>query len=155
MRIHLLAVGTRLAPWITAGFQDYATRLPRECALHLTEIPSAKRTRHTSLPAARDKEGTRLLAAIPAGARVLALDRGGKAWDSRTLSTTMNRWMLDGRDVALLVGGPDGLASACLQRAESCWSLSPLTLPHGLVRVVIAEQLYRAVSLLRGHPYHR
>jgi 23S rRNA (pseudouridine1915-N3)-methyltransferase len=155
MRIHLLAVGTRLAPWITAGFQDYATRMPRECALRLTEVPTAKRTRNTPLASVLDQEGARLLAAVPAGARVLALDRCGEPWDSRTLCTAINRWMLDGRDVALLIGGPDGLAPACLEKAENCWSLSPLTLPHGLVRVVIAEQLYRAFSLLRGHPYHR
>lgn len=155
MRIHLLAVGTRLAPWITAGFEDYAGRLPRECRLRLTEVPTTKRTRNTPLATVLAKEGARLLAAIPGGARVLALDRGGDSWDTRTLCTAINNWMLDGRDIALLIGGPDGLAPACLERAESCWSLSPLTLPHGLVRVVIAEQLYRAVSLLRGHPYHR
>lgn len=155
MRIYLLAVGTRLAPWIMAGFQDYAARLPRECALRLTEVPTAKRTRNTPVAKVLDKEGARLLAAVPDGARVLALDRSGERWDSPTLSAAINRWMLDGRDVALLVGGPDGLAPACLQRAEHRWSLSPLTLPHGLVRVVIAEQIYRAFSLLRGHPYHR
>jgi 23S rRNA (pseudouridine1915-N3)-methyltransferase len=155
MQIHLLAVGTRPAPWVSAAFQDYVARLPRECALRLTEVPTAKRTRNTPTTTMLEKEGARLLAAVPVGARVLALDRLGESWDSRTLSAVINRWMLDGRDVALLVGGPDGLAPACLERAESCWSLSPLTLPHGLVRVVIAEQLYRACSLLRGHPYHR
>lgn len=155
MRIHLLAVGTRPAPWITAGFQDYASRLPRECHLRLTEVPTAKRARNTPLTTVLDQEGQRLLAAVPTGARVLALDRGGEAWDTPSLSTAVKGWMMDGRDVALLIGGPDGLAPACLGRAERCWSLSPLTLPHGLVRVVIAEQLYRAFSLLRGHPYHR
>lgn len=155
MRIHLLAVGTRLAPWVIAGFQDYATRLPRECALRLTEVPTAKRTRKAPIAALLEQEGARLLAAVPAGARVLAMDRLGQLWDSRTLSAAINGWMLDGREVALLVGGPDGLAPGCFARAESRWSLSPLTLPHGLVRVVIAEQLYRAFSLLRGHPYHR
>ncbi len=155
MRIHLLAVGTRHAPWVTTGFQHYAIRLPRECPLRLTEVPTAKRTRTTPAAGPLEKEGARLLAAVPNGARVLALDRLGQPWDSRALSAAINGWMLDGRDVALLVGGPDGLAPACLARAENTWSLSPLTLPHGLVRVVIAEQLYRAFSLLRGHPYHR
>lgn len=155
MRIHLLAVGTRSAPWVSAGFQDYVARLPRECALRLTEVPTAKRTRNTPVATMLEKEGARLLAAVPVGARVLALDRLGEPWDSRTLSAMINRWLLDSRDVALLVGGPDGLAPACLERAESCWSLSPLTLPHGLVRVVIAEQLYRAFALLHGHPYPR
>ena len=155
MRIHLLAVGTRLAPWVTAGFQDYATRLPREFALRLVEVPTAKRTRTASVAALLDKEGARLLAAVPPGARVLALDRDGESWDSVRLSQVINGWMLDGRDVALLIGGPDGLAGACLARAEDRWSLSPLTLPHGMVRVLVAEQIYRAFSLLRGHPYHR
>lgn len=155
MRIHLLAVGTRVAPWITAGFEDYARRLPRECTLRLVEVPTAKRSRTTPLATTLQKEGARLLAAAPADARLLVLDRGGKPWDSLRLCAQLRHWMRDGRDVALLIGGPDGLAPVCLQRAEHCWSLSPLTLPHGLVRIVVAEQLYRAFSLLRGHPYHR
>ena len=96
-----------------------------------------------------------MLAAIPRGALVVALEVGGRAWDTETLSARLGDWMQGGRDLALLVGGPEGLSAECLARAELRWSLSPLTLPHPLVRVVLAEQLYRAWSLLRGHPYHR
>ena len=155
MRIHLIAVGTRVARWVSAGYQEYATRLPHECALRLTEVPTAKRTRRTPIDRLLAEESGRLIAAIPTGARVLALDREGHPWDTRELSAALARWMREGHDVALLIGGPDGLAPACITRAERRWSLSPLTLPHGLVRIVVAEQLYRAYSLLRGHPYHR
>jgi len=96
-----------------------------------------------------------MLDAVSRSERVIALDVGGKMFDTPSLSRALDSWAHDGRDIALLVGGPDGLAPACLERAESRWSLSPLTMPHGLVRVVLAEQIYRAWSLLRGHPYHR
>lgn len=96
-----------------------------------------------------------MLAAIPKGARVVALDVKGKPWSTEGLSSNMEEWMQDGRDVALLVGGPDGLDPRCLQQAQQRWSLSPLTFPHPLVRVIIAEQLYRAHSIIKNHPYHR
>jgi 23S rRNA (pseudouridine1915-N3)-methyltransferase len=96
-----------------------------------------------------------MLKAIPKGCRIVALDVGGKAWSTEQLSDQLGQWMGAGPDIALLVGGPEGLAEACLQQADGRWSLSPLTLPHPLVRVVVAEQLYRAWSLLRNHPYHR
>jgi 23S rRNA (pseudouridine1915-N3)-methyltransferase len=101
------------------------------------------------------EEGRQILAAIPPQARVVALDVGGKGWDTATLATRVRDWMQEGRDVALLVGGPDGLSRDCLERAELRWSLSALTFPHALVRVIIAEQLYRSWSILAGHPYHR
>lgn len=155
MILHLLAVGTRMPPWVEQGYREYAGRLPPECALRLTEIPPGKRTKGADLARLRRQEGERLLAAIPSAARVLALEVQGRPWDTETLSRQMASWMQDGRDVALLVGGPEGLDQACRERADQCWSLSPLTLPHPLVRIVVAEQLYRAWSLLQGHPYHR
>lgn len=155
MRIHLLAVGARMPQWVTEGYRHYSRRLPRECALQLTEIRAVRRAPATPVARAVQREGERLLAAVPAAARVIALDERGGALTTRELARGLGGWMREGRDVALLIGGADGLAPACLARAESRWSLSPLTLPHGLVRVIVAEQLYRAWSTLHNHPYHR
>lgn len=141
--------------WVEAGWHDYARRLPPECALRLVEIEPGHRGKGAGIEAARREECERLLAAIPKGAQVVALDVAGTAWSTEQLATELGRWLGAGRDLALLVGGPDGLAEACLARAERRWSLSPLTFPHALVRVILAEQLYRAWSLLQGHPYHR
>lgn len=155
MRIHLLAVGSRRPAWESRGFEEYARRMPRACALELVEIPVSRRTRATPVERAVEREGKRMLSAIPARARVVALDEQGQPWSTAQLAETLRGWLEDGRDLAVLVGGPDGLAPACRRRAEGCWSLSPLTLPHGLVRIIVAEQLYRAWSMIRHHPYHR
>ncbi|HET7922392.1 MAG TPA: 23S rRNA (pseudouridine(1915)-N(3))-methyltransferase RlmH [Gammaproteobacteria bacterium] len=155
MRIHLLAAGTRLPAWINRGFEDYAARMPPECRLLLKEIPLGAARRGGDAAKALIEEGERMSAAIPAQAQVIALTVDGQAFSTEQLATRFNRWLQDGRDLALLIGGPDGLAPACLARADNRWSLSPLTLPHALVRVVVAEQLYRAVSILKHHPYHR
>ena len=155
MRILLIGAGTRPPAWVAAGFQDYARRLPPECRLELAEIPLGRRGKGQDPARAIASEGQRMLQAIPAGSRVLALDLAGQAWSTADLARKLGDWLAQGRDLALLVGGPDGLASACLERADARWSLSPLTFPHALVRVLLAEQLYRAWSLLRGHPYHR
>ncbi len=154
MRIHLLAVGTRPPGWIKSAYEDYARRLPRECRLLLTEIAPARRDGRP-LDALRQEEGRRLLHAVPAGARLIALDGGGQQWSTEELAGQLGRWLQDGRDLTLLVGGADGLDPACLARAEAVWSLSRLTFPHLLVRIIVAEQLYRAWSLLNHHPYHR
>lgn len=141
--------------WVDAGYDDYARRLPAECSLHLVEVPLARRTRTGDPRRALAREGELLLKAVPDGAAVVALDERGAGWRTRDIAQRLSRWMQEGRDVALLVGGPDGLAPACLERARARWSLSPLTLPHGLVRIIVAEQIYRAWSLLHHHPYHR
>ena len=155
MRLHLLAVGTRMPGWVRDGFEDYARRLPRQCALTLVEIPTGPRTRSADPARARTEEGRKMLRAIPQWAYVVALEERGRAFDTRKLAARLQEWMDAGRGVTLLAGGPDGLAEPCRERADLAWSLSPLTLPHGLVRVVVAEQVYRAWSLLGGHPYHR
>lgn len=155
MRIQLIAVGTRMPGWVTAGYRDYAQRLPRECALDLVEIPAARRGKHPDLARLLREEGERMLAAAAKGARVIALDVNGRTWSTEDLAGQLRGWLQDGRDLALLVGGPEGLDMACRARAELAWSLSPLTLPHSLVRVVVAEQFYRAWSILNNHPYHR
>ncbi|HEV2112244.1 MAG TPA: 23S rRNA (pseudouridine(1915)-N(3))-methyltransferase RlmH [Gammaproteobacteria bacterium] len=155
MRIHLIAAGTRMPAWVSAGFEDYAGRLPPECKLVLKEIPLGAARSGGDARKAMLEEGEKMLAAVPAGANVIALDVRGKALSTEELAKQLSQWLQGGRDQALLIGGPDGLAPGCLSHAALSWSLSPLTLPHGLVRVVAAEQLYRAWSILKNHPYHR
>ena len=155
MRIRLLAVGQRVPEWVAEGYRDFARRLPAECSLDLVEIRSDRRSKGADVSRLREGESKRLLAAAPRGALVVALDVGGESWDTPELAARLNRWMHEGRDAALLVGGPDGLSRACLERADLTWSLSPLTLPHAVARIIVAEQIYRAWSMLRGHPYHR
>jgi len=155
MRIHLIAVGTRMPSWVTEGYSDYARRLPRECALQLHEIPPARRRKSLTVEQACQEEGRLMLAAIPHDVHVIALEVSGRGWSTEQLATQLHGWLGSGRDVALLVGGPDGLAPECLARAAQAWSLSPLTFPHALVRVLVAEQLYRAWTINSGHPYHR
>ena len=155
MRLHMLAVGTRMPDWVKSGYEEYARRLPRECHLVLKEIPLAQRSKNTDLVRAIDKEATALLTAIPAGDRVVALDVQGRSIHTHQLAKTLAQWQQDGRDTSFLIGGPDGLSERCLAAAQETWSLSALTLPHPLVRILLAEQLYRAWSLLHNHPYHR
>jgi 23S rRNA (pseudouridine1915-N3)-methyltransferase len=153
--IHLLAVGNKMPVWINQGYQDYAKRLNGECRLKLTEIASVKRGKNADLTRIKREEGEKLLAAIPKGAYVVALEVNGRSWSTEQLSVQLDSWMHNGKDLALLVGGPEGLSEACVARADVKWSLSPLTLPHPLVRVLLSEQLYRAYTILKNHPYHR
>ncbi|MGD2082346.1 MAG: 23S rRNA (pseudouridine(1915)-N(3))-methyltransferase RlmH [Chromatiales bacterium] len=155
MRIHLIAVGTRMPAWVEAGYSEYAKRLPRECRLELVEIAAGRRGKGGNVARALRDEGGRMLAAVPAGAQSITLEVEGRAWSTEGLAERLRVWMGDGRDRALLVGGPEGLSAECRAAAELSWSLSPLTLPHPLVRILIAEQIYRGWSLLAGHPYHR
>lgn len=155
MKLRLLAAGTRMPAWVAAAFEDYAGRLPPDSRPELVEIPLGRRQgRRPDLARAVAAEGERMLAAA-GQARLIALDVQGRAWSTEALARELAAWREDGRDVALCIGGPDGLAPAVRERAEKRWSLSPLTLPHGLVRVIVAEQLYRAWSILHNHPYHR
>ena len=155
MQISLIAVGSRMPAWVTQGYEEYARRMPPEYSLQLVEIPAGKRGKGADLARITHKEGMQTLAAVPKGARVVAMDVKGRPWSTEELAKEMDSWRHDGRDVALLVGGPEGLAPECLKSAEQRWSLSNMTLPHPLVRIVAAEQLYRAWSILHNHPYHR
>jgi 23S rRNA (pseudouridine1915-N3)-methyltransferase len=155
MQINLVAVGTRMPDWVTQGFNEYSRRMPQECSLKLHEIAPGQRGKSTPVARAVVDEGRRIDKAIPQSHLVIALDVQGSSWSTEQLSEQLKRWLAGGRNLSLLVGGPDGLAESCLQRAEQRWSLSPLTLPHPLVRIMVAEQLYRAWSILSGHPYHR
>jgi len=155
MRIRLLTITHKSPSWLIEGYQDYAKRLPPTCALELVEIAAEKRTANADIARLTEREGEKMLAAIKPGSRVIALDVKGKLVTTEQLAEQLTQWQRDGRNVDLLVGGPDGLAAACLQKAEQSWSLSPLTFPHFLVRLIIAEQIYRAYSILTNHPYHR
>lgn len=155
MKIHLIAVGTRMPGWVEEAFGDYVARLPRECSLQLTEITPGQRGKNADIARAKQAEGEKILKAIPRDAYVIALDEHGEALGSTGWGSALKQWMQMGRDVCLLVGGPDGHAPEVLARADKKWALSKLTLPHALVRVLVAEQVYRAWSLLSNHPYHR
>lgn len=155
MKINLIAVGKHMPGWVETAYHEYAKRLPSECSLRLIEITAGRRTRNSDTAKLMRQEGELMLAAIPKGNRVIALDALGHSWDTPKLSHQLKTWLGCGQDISLLVGGPDGLSDNCLHAAEIKWSLSPLTLPHPLVRIIVAEQLYRAWSILKGHPYHR
>ncbi len=155
MRIQLIAAGTRRPAWEREGYEAYARRLPRQWALTLVEIPVARRGSNADVDRLVAIEGERMLKQVAKGARRVALDEHGRAFNTRELAAHFHRWLDEGRDLALMIGGPDGLSPACLEAAELRWSLSPLTLPHGLARVLVAEQVYRAWSVVTGHPYHR
>ncbi|HET7313121.1 23S rRNA (pseudouridine(1915)-N(3))-methyltransferase RlmH [Salinisphaera sp.] len=155
MRIRLIAVGRRMPAWVTTAYNDYARRLPRECRLELVEIPLAKRHEAGDTAKAVAAEEARMVKAIGRDAEVIALTLDGRPWSTATLADDLKSWMNDGRDRAILIGGPDGLGENALAAARHRRSLSELTLPHPLVRVIVAEQLFRAHSILIGHPYHR
>ncbi|MEO0443939.1 MAG: 23S rRNA (pseudouridine(1915)-N(3))-methyltransferase RlmH [Pseudomonadota bacterium] len=155
MHIKVLAIGNKMPAWVTAGVQEYQKRLPREWRFQWVELPLGSRSKSQSTAKAIEQEGQSLLAALIPGERVIALDVNGKSWSTETLSTQLDTWQLDGSNLALMIGGPDGLSPACLERADLRWSLSPLTLPHPLVRIVLTEQLYRGWTLLNNHPYHK
>jgi 23S rRNA (pseudouridine1915-N3)-methyltransferase len=154
MRLLLLAAGTRLPDWVNAGYEDYASRLKGDFKLELKEISLGQRSA-SDIKQAVAKEGERMTAALPASAYVVALQVTGRAMTSEQLAVFLQARANDGRDVVFCIGGPDGLAPGIDASADFKWSLSALTLPHALARVIVAEALYRAVSIVKGHPYHR
>lgn len=155
MRLRLICVGQKMPGWVTEGFQEYTRRMPRELSVELVEVPMAHRGKNPDVPRLMQHEAEALLGATGHRDRVVALEVGGKAWSTEALAQQLENWQLEGQDISFLVGGPDGLHVSCRERADQQWSLSPLTLPHPLVRILLAEQLYRAWSITRNHPYHR
>lgn len=155
MRVRIIAVGTKMPKWVLEATQDYLKRFPREWKVEFVEISLGPRGKSQDTAKAIAKESESILAAIDSRERVIALDVKGKSWSTEQLSAQMGSWQMDGKNIALLVGGPDGLSEACLQKADFRWSLSALTLPHPLVRVLLAEQLYRGWTVLQNHPYHK
>ena len=154
MELRLIAVGQRMPRWVEDGWREFARRMPPQLPLRLLEVPLGRRGRRPNVNDALAEEGRRVMAAV-GNARIVALDCRGSLLSTPGLASRLEDWMQGGRDVALLVGGPDGLCRDCLTKAEYLWCLSPLTLPHMLVRVIVAEQLYRAWTVLQNHPYHR
>lgn len=155
MRIRLLTISHKSPSWLNTGYQEYAKRLPASCALELVEITAEKRLKHADLKRIQEQEEKKLLELIKPQHEVIALDVKGESWTSEQLAQNLANWQQSGRNIDLLIGGPEGLSPFCLAKANRRWSLSPLTFPHLLVRLIVAEQLYRAWSILTHHPYHR
>lgn len=155
MRLLVVAVGTRMPAWVTQGYGEFAKRMPREMPLELIEVKVEPRNSGKPLAALLAAEALRLRAAVPARARLVLLDERGADLSTKGLAARLDAWAAGGEDVALLIGGPDGVDADLKRQAQETLRLSSLTLPHAMVRVLLAEALYRAASLARGHPYHR
>ncbi len=155
MRIRLLAIGTRMPSWVEQGYLEYAQRMPPICQLELFELAAKKRGKNADTARILRDEGRLLAAAIPAGTLSIALDRKGKHISTEKLAIEMQRWIDDSQDVAFLIGGPEGIDSTLLKSTTTQWSLSAMTFAHPIVRIMLAEQLYRAWSINANLPYHR
>jgi 23S rRNA (pseudouridine1915-N3)-methyltransferase len=155
MQLIIAAVGHKMPAWIDTGFQEYAKRMPPECRILLKEIKPVERSGSRTAETVMAQEREKIEAALPKGARVIALDERGRDWTSMQLSQNLVQWQQDGRDVAFVIGGADGLDPAFKAGADTLIRISSMTLPHGMVRVLLAEQLYRAWSITQNHPYHR
>lgn len=155
MKLLIISVGHKMPDWITAGFGEYAKRMPREAKIELVELKPEPRTTGKTTAQIMEAEAQRILAALPQGCLRIALDERGEQPTTKRLAERMRDWMREGRDVAFIIGGADGLHESVKSSAQHLMALSSLTLPHAMVRVLLAEQLYRAYSLLHNHPYHR
>lgn len=155
MQLKVVSVGQRMPEWVNSGFETYRKRLPREAKLELIEIPIGRRSAKDDVASAVAREGSQMLKSVHPSDRLVALDIGGSDWSTEKLAGQFEKWQMGGHDVAFLIGGPDGLSEQVRGRAHQKWSLSSLTLPHPLVRVLLAEQLYRAWTIIQNHPYHR
>lgn len=153
LKLHVVSVGKREPAWLREGLQVYRRRMNKVCSMQFKRVPADTAGRDQKRR--RDREGRRQLALLPADAYVVALDQSGRQWSSEALARRLDRWLEQGREIAFLIGGSEGLAPVCRQRADLVWSLSELTFPHDLVSLFLAEQLYRAWSILAGLPYHR
>lgn len=155
MRIRILAIGQKMPAWVQAGYDEYAKRIVDDCQLEMVELPMQKRLKNNNIEQLKDKEGKAVLDALKPGEKLVVLDVLGKMISTPQLADALKDWQREGRHIAIVIGGPDGLSGEVLNKAETTLSLSKLTLPHPLVRVLLAEQIYRAWSINHGHPYHR
>lgn len=155
MQLEIVAVGKKMPGWVDEAFADYQRRFPRNLQVKLKALEASRRTATVNQQRGRQVESDLLISAVAPGSRVVCLDEGGKSWSTAQVSNQLADWMQDGRSVSLLIGGADGMTEQCLQQADQRWSLSPLTLPHPMVRVILIEQLYRGWSMLQNMPYHR
>lgn len=155
MKLHLIAMGQQMPLWVQTAYQDYTKRLPKTCSLVLHELATPKRHKTSVIEQLKAQEAALIMKAIPDSAYTVALDERGTLWSTHTLSEDLRSWQHLGRDIAIIIGGPDGLDQSILDKAQKIRSLSLMTLPHPFVRVMIAEQIYRAWTVLTNHPYHR
>ncbi|QJD58940.1 23S rRNA (pseudouridine(1915)-N(3))-methyltransferase RlmH [Pseudomonas sp. gcc21] len=155
MRIRLISVASRMPRWVEEGYQEYAKRMPADLPLDLVEIPLSTRGKNADVARLMRREGEQMLAATQPGDRIVTLEVAGRNWSTEQLAEQLERWRLEARNVNLMVGGPEGLAEEVAARSDQRWSLSALTLPHPLVRILLAEQIYRAWTVLNRHPYHK
>ena len=155
MRIQVVAVGNKMPKWVVEGTNEYVRRFPADCQLYFTEVAPGKRGKNADVKRILLDEGQRCLQQIPKGNKIVTLEVLGQSWSTPQLAEQLEKWKMDGRDISLLIGGPEGLSEECQQASEQKWSLSKLTLPHPMVRVIVAESIYRAWSVTQNHPYHR
>ena len=155
MRIDLIAVGKRMPDWIESGIKEYKKRLPKHINFNIIEITPAIRSKSNSAENYKQKEEEKILGAIPAGSTIIALDEHGRLIGSQSLADQLQNWIDEQQHISLIIGGADGLSKTIKKKAHHTWSLSKMTLPHGLVRVMLVEQLYRAWTITQNHPYHR
>jgi len=155
MKLKILAVGQKMPNWVSSGYKEYEKRMPRECSLELVEIQPMKRSKQSNLAKVIEEEGKKILSSIKDSDYVVALELMGKQWSTATVAKKLSTWQGVNPSIIFIIGGPDGLSDGCLQRANEQWCLSQLTFPHPLVRIILAEQLYRGWSLMNNHPYHR
>jgi len=155
MEIQIISIMSHCPKWVTIASENYCKRLPKDYSVRLQIQKTQSRNKNAVISQVIFKEGQRMLKAIPKGNVIIALDEEGEQWQTKQLSQQLKTWHDSQQNISLLIGGPDGLAAECRQRAQYIWSLSQLTLPHALVQVIVLEQLYRAVSIIQGHPYHR
>ncbi len=155
MRIQLISVGTKMPDWVETGIEEYTKRLSHAFPLQIKEIPAGKRQKNADIPRILAQEAELILAQVTPQEYCVVLDVQGRSWSTEELAQQLSQWQQSGNNIALVIGGPEGLAPEVYQRANARWSLSKLTFPHPLVRVILAEQLYRAWTILQNHPYHR
>ena len=155
MRIKIIAVGTKMPNWVQVGCNEYLKRMPPELNLNFVELPMGKRGKSADIKRVIAREGEAMLKSIGENDQVVALDVNGQPWETPQLAENLEQWQHSGDNFSILIGGPDGISQNCMKRANVRWSLSPLTLPHPLVRIILVEQIYRAVTINAGHPYHR
>jgi len=155
MQINLLAIQNKPPAWCNDGYTDYAKRLPKNYHLNLISIAAIKRNKNSDINKTLQVEGKKLLSAIPSGDIIIALDRIGTSVTTKDIACKLQKWHDSSQNISLLIGGPEGLSQECIAAAHYSWSLSSLTFPHPLVKVVLAEQIYRAWSIITKHPYHR
>ena len=155
MQIHLIAIGTKMPSWVNEAYEDYAKRLPADFSLKLIEIPAEKRNKNADIPRILEREGEKMWAAIPKNSHVIALDMKGKSYSTENFAKRLEQLQQQTPIICFLIGGPEGFAPCYLEKTHEKQSLSSFTLPHPLVRIILAEQVYRAWSVLKNHPYHR